>query len=272
MKTLEWGAGDSQGLAAVAAMGVFDGVHLGHVRLFDRARRVAHERNLSLGAITFDELPAAYRDRNFGGRILSPAQRIELIEESGFEFMLLLPFDDSFRALDAGTFIQQLQRRFRVVELVVGENFRLGSDGVGAGELAVRGTASKIIQTGEREQVLGVDIVSLATHNDFPISSTGIRRLILLGRMEEAAALLGRNYRMDLRGLPLLRQEHGVRVQRNSIRQIVPAAGTYRCIAAVGNAKLETEVTVGKEEVSAVWAGSHEAGIEYLSFGNDVRN
>jgi riboflavin kinase / FMN adenylyltransferase len=152
------------------AVGTFDGVHRGHLRVIDAARG----EGLRTAVVTFDPHPRAV----LGGQVELLAtleRRLELFESAGVEDVLVLPFDDELAALSAEDFATQMLRGIGAETIAAGETFRFGRGREGDLDLLAR---------------LGLEVrrVSLVEH----VSSSRIRELLHAGEPERAAALLGR--------------------------------------------------------------------------------
>lgn len=158
-------------LPRAAAIGCFDGVHLGHRRVIDAAVATG----LRATAITFDPHPRVHFGRPV--RLLCPLERrVELLREAGADDVLVLPFTAGLAALSPGDWIAQVLRPIGVRAVAVGPDFRFGHRRAGhVGTLRAHG--------------LEVPDVALLPG----VSSTRIRLLLAAGRVEEAAELLGRS-------------------------------------------------------------------------------
>ncbi|HZS29924.1 MAG TPA: riboflavin biosynthesis protein RibF [Gaiellaceae bacterium] len=153
-----------------AAIGTFDGVHLGHRRVVEAAQAAG----LRTTVVTFDPHPRAV----LGGRVELLAtleRRLELLEAAGVDDVLVLRFDEHLAALEAEEFAERMLRGIGADVIAVGETFRFG-----------RGREGNLALL----EALGFDVrrVPLLAN----VSSSRIRELVHAGEMERAAALLGR--------------------------------------------------------------------------------
>ena len=152
------------------AVGTFDGVHRGHLRVIDAARRAG----LRTGVVTFDPHPRAV----LGGRVELLAtleRRLELFAEAGVEDVLVLPFDEQLAALSAEEFAEQMLRGIGAETVAAGETFRFG-----------RGREGDLDQLAR----LGFDVRRVPLLEN--VSSSRVRELLHAGEPERAATLLGR--------------------------------------------------------------------------------
>jgi riboflavin kinase / FMN adenylyltransferase len=153
-----------------AAVGTFDGVHRGHLRVIDAARNA----RLRTSVVTFDPHPRLV----LGGQVelLATLQRrLELFEEAGVEDVLVLRFDEELAALPPEEFAERMLRGIGAATVAAGETFRFGHGREGDLELLER---------------LGFDVRRVPLVEN--VSSSRIRQLVHAGETKRAASLLGR--------------------------------------------------------------------------------
>ena len=169
------------------AIGVFDGVHLGHRAVIARALSDARREGGTAVVVTFDPHPIRLLRPPHAPRLLtSTPHKIRLIRELGVDRMLVIPFDQAFAATPPAEFIRSLAAASRPLrEICVGFEWSFGKDR--AGNLAL------LDQLG---QELGFEEVGVpAVEMDGSIvSSTLIRRAVEAGDLAAAARFLGREY------------------------------------------------------------------------------
>jgi riboflavin kinase/FMN adenylyltransferase len=172
-------------LSGAVAVGVFDGMHLGHQALLARALdRAQGERTV---AVSFEPHPDVVLAREFRPYApLTPLPEKQLrIERMGVE-LRVLPFTRELAALEPEVFVERhLVSPFALRWLVVGEDFALGR--------ARAGNVARLRELGQRHG-FEVDAVPLHVADGAPVTSTRIRALLAEGRVAEAARLLGRPY------------------------------------------------------------------------------
>ncbi|MDQ5821269.1 MAG: riboflavin biosynthesis protein RibF [Actinomycetota bacterium] len=158
-----------------AAIGTFDGVHLGHRRVLDTALAAGGTPT----AVTFDPHPRTVLG-NHVGLISSPQRRLELLVEAGIEDVLVVEFTPEIAALPPEAFAEQTLRAIGAEVVVAGADFRFGRKRSGDLDL-LRG--------------LGFDVrpVPLVER----VSSSEIRNLLTAGEIERAAEGLGRPPELD---------------------------------------------------------------------------
>jgi riboflavin kinase / FMN adenylyltransferase len=194
----------------VVTIGAFDGVHLGHGALIERARRTAAEIGALTCVVTFDKHPASVVRPQSAPLLLTDLdQKLSLLAACGVDLTLIIRFDNERAAEPAEDFVAEvLVGCLNVRAVVVGHDFHFGRNREGDVPLLQRmGARMGFDVTGIRlvRVVGGGEAAGTATSRveqpagGVPISSTKIRRLIALGDVRAAAALLGRWY--ELRGV-----------------------------------------------------------------------
>lgn len=176
----------------VVAVGVFDGVHLGHQALLAELRRHAAELSAAAVVMTFHPHPrhVLFPDSEVV-LLYSPDRKRELLAEYGIDAIVTIPFSRGFADLTAVDFIEEClcSSRVEVAAVCVGEDWRFGSAG--------RGDADFLRRVGSTHGFGTVTVDDIMVDGE-RVSSTAIRRLIAGGMIEKAAAMLGRRY--SLRG------------------------------------------------------------------------
>lgn len=181
---------------AVLALGMFDGVHLGHRAVIDCTLASAERRHVWSAVLTFDRHPASVVAPDAGVRLLTDLrQRTERIAELGTDLLYVAHFDEDRSLQPPSEFLTDLVRGFEPSAVVVG-------DDVGFGHRR-RGDLALLHATGER---VGFDVEAVATvsiEGVGRVSSTAVRDALREGDVELARRLLGRSH--SVRGVV----EHG---------------------------------------------------------------
>ncbi len=175
---------------ASAAIGNFDGVHLGHQSVIDLARRKAIDLNCPLGVLTFEPHPREYFAPNAPSfRLMSADARAHRLEKLGVERLYELNFNAALSSLSAEDFARDvIAKGFGLKHVVVGADFCFGKGRTG--------TAEMLVDMG-RDMGFGVTIAPLVTGQLGEFSSTNIRTSLSEGRPEDAARMLGHWHRID---------------------------------------------------------------------------
>lgn len=174
----------------VVALGFFDGVHLGHQTVIREARLRATELSCDCAVFTFSQSPREILSPGSVSMISSQEDREEALCRMGVDRMVSVPFDDRVRSLSPTAFFQKiLRRQLRAQHLVCGFNYSFGAHGSGNVTLL----ADLCGQAG-----IGLTVLPDVTVQGRSVSSSAIRHAVRDGRMEEAAALLGRPFSLRL--------------------------------------------------------------------------
>jgi len=169
------------------AIGVFDGVHLGHQAVIRTSAKHATEAGGTAVVVTFDPHPAKVLRPKEAPHLLTATQhKIALIRQLAVAHLLVVHFDKQFAATLPEEFVQQLVRYANPLrEICVGHEWSFGKNR--AGNLALL----KRLGARENFNVVGIKPVTV---NATVVSSTAIRRAIEEGDFRKAAAMLGREY------------------------------------------------------------------------------
>ncbi|MEM6441306.1 MAG: bifunctional riboflavin kinase/FAD synthetase [Pseudomonadota bacterium] len=172
---------------ASAAMGNFDGVHLGHASVIALAQR----EDAALGVVTFEPHPRAFfAPEGPAFRLMNDASRAHRLEKIGVERLFALPFDAALAGLEAEAFAKDvLADGLGLSQVVVGADFRFGRKRSGDAEALIRFGA----QFGF--EVAVAPMVSQGAQGR--VSSSAIREALQDGRPEAAAEMLGHRHRID---------------------------------------------------------------------------
>ncbi len=213
----------------VAAIGVFDGFHLGHQALLAEARRLSAEMGYPVLLMTFHPHPRTLTG-NSGGheKLLTPLhEKVLLAEDFGAEYFLVVEFTPKLASTGPFEFVAEyLVGRVRARHVVCGFNFTFGHKG--------SGTAKDLARWGE-EMGFGVTVVPPCEAGGEIVSSTKIRDALERGDVSRAARLLGRPYCLtgrvthgDGRGRLLGIPTSNVSAPED---KLVPANGVYAAYA-----------------------------------------
>jgi riboflavin kinase/FMN adenylyltransferase len=174
----------------VLALGNFDGLHRGHMKIIERVRRRAAERGASAIAMTFDpHPPRVVRPDRAPPLLMTIGQKLEALEHAGMDGVAIVRFTPELSQWDPEPFVRAaLVDWLRVTEVWVGANFLFGHNRSGNFSL-LRALGARYGFKAEK--------IDPVRYKDFVVSSTRIRRLVAEGRVDEAGALLGRHYFID---------------------------------------------------------------------------
>jgi riboflavin kinase / FMN adenylyltransferase len=174
----------------VLALGNFDGLHRGHMKIIDRVRRRAGERGGTPAAMTFDPHPSrVLRPDKAPALLMTTAQKLEALGRAGMQGVAVVRFTHELSLWEPEPFVRTvLVEWLHVAEVWVGANFLFGHNRAG--------TFSVLRSLGARYG-FRAEKIDPVRYKDFVVSSTRIRRLVSEGRVDEAAALLGHHFFLD---------------------------------------------------------------------------
>lgn len=251
-------------LRYVAAIGNFDGVHLGHQYVFRSVVGAAQLAGLASLAVTFWPNPrAVLQPARWSGYLTTDHERTALLAACGVDAQLTLPFTAAFAGLSPAAFVDQLVGALPLAELWVGEDFRFGHKR--AGDVALLGALCAA-------HTVAVRAIVRRELPEGVISSSSIREQVHHGRVEEAAQQLGRPYRLG--GLVVSGDRRGRQLGYPTANlapdagKIIPGHGIYAAIARCEGTVRPAAVSIG---VRPQFAGEGELVEAYLlDFAGDL--
>ena len=173
----------------VATIGFFDGVHLGHRYLINQEKIAASQCGWCSSIITFPVHPRQVIQSDYQPQLLSsPEEKIELLDQTGVDHCILLPFTQELSKLTAWEFMQLLYDKYKVRMLVIGYDHRFGHNRAETFEDYCR-----------YGRELGIHIMQATayTQEQDKVSSSAIRRALLSGDVMTAKKHLGYNYFLE---------------------------------------------------------------------------
>ena len=174
----------------VLALGNFDGLHRGHMKIVDRVRRRAGERGGTPAVMTFDPHPSrVLRPDKAPPLLMTIEQKLEALGLAGMQGVAVVRFTSELSSWEPEQFVRAvLVDWLHVAEVWVGANFLFGHNRAG--------TFSVLRSLGARYG-FRAEKIDPVRYKDFVVSSTRVRRLLSEGRVDEAAALLGHHFFID---------------------------------------------------------------------------
>ena len=114
---------------SIITIGVFDGVHLGHLHLIERLKNTAIQKKYDSGIITFTNHPAEILNPKFKPAvIMNFKQKILALEKTGVDFVVPITFNQTISNMSSLEFIEALQKNLNMKGLVVGPDFAMGKN------------------------------------------------------------------------------------------------------------------------------------------------
>lgn len=221
-------------------VGVFDGVHRGHQQVIQKLTAGAHANGVPAVVITFDPHPAKVFGRGEIKLLTLPGERAKLLGEYGVDVVITHPFNLDVAEITALDFMKRLKTQLGLTRLILGYDSTLGKNR--------EGNAARLAEIG-LELGYAVETVTALGDESGVISSTEIRKLITVGKVDEAARLMGHPYR--LQGLVSHGDQRGRTIgfptaNLNYAREkVMPAGGIYACWAQVRQQRYMAAVNVG---------------------------
>lgn len=216
---------------SVVVPGNHDGVHLGHVALFARARALAASRgDARVVALTFDPHPLAFLAPERAPETLTTiARRTELLRRAGADEVVVARFDAPYAALDPIAFVErELVANLRACLVIVGADYRFGHG---------RGGDPRLLAELGARLGFDVEVIDAVGADDVArISSTTVRDALRSGDLARTSALLGRVH--ELEGVVVHGHERGRTIgfptaNLSGVRVMLPPDGVYAVLARV---------------------------------------
>lgn len=181
---------DPNDRGAAAAIGNFDGVHIGHQAVIDMTRKAATAADIPLGIMTFEPHPRSYFSKNSNPfRLMNAAAKASRLEKLGIEKLYEIPFNETLTGLSPRAFAQTvITDQLGLKHVVVGADFCFGNKRTG--------TIDDLQQFGA-EMGFGVTIASIVTNATGAVSSSAIRQALSDGNPRDAAAMLDHWHRIE---------------------------------------------------------------------------
>lgn len=210
--------GQAKTARSVLALGMFDGVHLGHQVLLQKARALSNRQHVPLVACTFTTHPMMLvAPEKCPPMLTTLEERAHMMEAQGVNILCAQPFDWETMNTMPEKYVARLCERFHPRFIVVGYNFTFGK----AGE----GNAALLTALGE---VFGfaAQVVPQITFGGREVSSTAIRAVLQKGEVQTARELLGRPYQRQATVVGRTHERISLVMMENG-KQDVPK-GVYR--------------------------------------------
>jgi len=222
---------------SVVALGMFDGVHIGHRVLLDKARAVAEQHHLPMVVHTFAQHPLSLVAPEKQPPLLTTLEeRAALIAMAGADVFSAVAFTQAVRDMAPEAFIGRLVQQWKPKAIVVGFNYHFGHNG--------EGTPQMLVALG---RALGFQtyVVPAIRISGRPVSASLIRGMLLAGKPEQARVLLGRAYSTAV-NTHKGRATQWVLTLRDADKLQMPI-GVYRVILTSGEHKYPALVRVNSE-------------------------
>ncbi len=255
----------------VLALGNFDGLHRGHLKIIERIQRGAAERAGTSVVLTFDPHPPRVLRPDKAPRLLmTKPQKIDALDRAGVQGAAIVRFTREMSQWEPEVFVRNvLVEWLRVAEVWVGADFLFGRERSGNFSL-LRLLAA---QYGFRAEK-----IDPIRYKDFVVSSTRIRRLVSEGRVDEAGALLGHHYTIDgtvVEGAKRGRELGFPTANLKTDNELIPPNGIYATAIAIDGQVYPSATSIGQNptfgESLATTIEAHVIGQSMDLYGRSVR-
>ena len=249
----------------VLTIGNFDGVHIGHISLFQRVKELAEALDGESLVITFNPHPVKVLYPSNGPPLITPhEQKMQLIEAAGIDVFIVVEFTMDFAQISARHFVHDIvHKRIGARAVVVGPDYRFGHKR--------EGDIPSLTQMGD-ELSFQVHVVADLTVNGIEVSSSTIRELVLAGDLENTRQMLGRDYQVA--GQVISGRDRGGRLlgfptaNLELIDELTPRPGVYATEVFIDGRRYEGATNIGYSPTFQNGAFSVETHI--MDFNRDI--
>ena len=257
------------GERSVVTIGAYDGLHRGHIAVISSVVERAQQLGERSAVVTFDRHPASVvRPESAPLLITSLEQRIELLEQTGVDAVVVLEFNEAASTEEAEDFIRRVfVEGLSAKEIIVGEDFHFGR--------GRRGDVRLLSAVGEEHDFVVTPLELRRSDSEEIFSSTAIRVALRRGDISTANTMLGRNVVIsgqvvhgDERGRTIGFPTANVDIPEGFI---VPADGVYaaRCMTEAGH-QFACAVNIGKRPTFYGSADRSLVECHLLDFSGDL--
>lgn len=227
---------------AILTIGNFDGLHLGHQRLIDRVLQLAGSYHKPSVLLTFDPHPLRilYPDKNHL-RLCSLGTTKELLSRTGLDTLVVEPFTTAFSKLPPEKFIEEMIIPYiKPAIIVIGHDFRFGAKSKGS---------YKLLDLLADKYGFKVEKVPVVKEEDYIVSSSLIKELMLSGKWDLIPKLLGRSF--SIKGQVVKGRGRGKKIGIPTINlvvdkeQLIPINGVYISLVRQKNQLFQSVMNIG---------------------------
>ena len=180
----------TQHKGSIILIGNFDGLHLGHQKLFYQANKYKKRYSLKIGVLTFEPMPKMYFNKNIKNfRISNQKQKIDLLNKLNVDFVITKKFNKNFSKITSVNFIENiLKKKLDAKFIFVSNNFRFGNKR--------EGDVKQLIKSEKKYNFKIIKPKPLLIKRNI-ISSSLIRNYLQIGKLKEVNKLLKRNWSIE---------------------------------------------------------------------------
>jgi len=255
----------------VLALGNFDGLHRGHIKIIERVRRVTTERGGTPLVLTFDpHPPRVVRPDKAPLLLMTLDQKLEALSKAGIHGVAIVRFTHELSRWAPETFVKNvLVDWLRVAEVWVGADFLFGRD---------RSGNFSLLRAQGAQYGFRAEKIDPVRYKEFVVSSTRIRRLVAEGRVDEAGALLGRHFFIDgtvIRGAGRGRELGVPTANLETPNELIPPHGIYATTVTIDGVVYPSVTNIGVrptfEASPRTVIEAHVLGVDRDLYGHDLR-
>ena len=172
---------------SILTIGTFDGVHIGHNKILKRLIQDSKKNNLSSLVMTFFPHPRMILNKSHEIKMIDTIdEKINLLEKTGLDNLIIHPFDNNFSKIRAKEFVEEiLVKKLKIKEIIIGYDHKFGKD---------REASVEDLKKFGLDYMFNVQEIPAEEIDSIAISSTKIRNAILNGEIEKCNKFLGRNF------------------------------------------------------------------------------
>ncbi len=228
--------------ATVVSVGNFDGLHRAHAHVLREMLARARQKNAKAVAVTFEPHPIRILRPDNPLKLITPTpEKLKLLQETGIDAVLLLPFTRDLSLMTPHQFAHKiLKQALHAIEIHEGYNFHFGHKAAGDVEMLAK-----------FGREMGFELITYPEMKvrGEPVSSSHIRKLIAAGRVSRARHLLGRPFRILStagRGRGYGSKYTVPTINLSRYEELVPADGVYITMTRVGDECFDSVTNLGK--------------------------
>jgi len=236
------------------AVGMFDGVHIGHQKLLESIKNVG---GAAPAVFTFNTKPAVDK------LIFTLEEKRYLLAGYGIEYYYEQEFNEGFSGLPPEDFVSYLTGQFKMVHLAAGFDFRFGKDAKGD---------TRLLESMAQKHLFDVDIIPRIAIGGEKVSSSNIRAMIEAGDMDAAAKMMGRFYFVsgEIEGGRQLGNKLGFPTANIHTSKLLPRFGVYATIVKLASGGIYRGVTNVGRRPTVQKSGEPNIETYLLDFDRDI--
>ena len=225
----------------VLTIGNYDGVHIGHRKIIEEVIRKARAAGGTSMLMTFNPHPLNVVKPETPVGLISPVDvKKRLVEESGIDVLVIVPFTAEFRTIEPEDYVKTiLVERLGIKSLIVGYDFRFGKGG--------RGDVALMARLAD-ELGFEFEVMQAITLGGEKIGSNRIRRMIREGEVERAMGFLGRPYTIEGEVVKGFGRGHEIGFPTINIStsfELIPRIGVYSTEMRIGGERFHSVTNIG---------------------------